>query len=212
MKTVSTNHCGACIFGPNSKNQMQPHQRRMGEDHPNCHRRHLHHHKVRVLLRMQMGQSKSSSRGLRQQCIHSLHMYSVNCTLSTLVGCCRGVLFFRGVAQRGTHIQHIDIRVHVEKYMQLHIHHMDIQCIRTPHAHTIDTCTTCNTPPTHTQTHTKTHTAIGANVLIFLAKLGVYAASGSSALLAEAIHSIADIGNQVWCRGYVCVCVCVCIY
>lgn len=39
--------------------------------------------------------------------------------------------------------------------------------------------------------------AIGTNIAIFVAKLAVYMASGSSALLAEAIHSLADVGNQV---------------
>mmetsp|Transcript_30703 Transcript_30703/g.86802 ORF Transcript_30703/g.86802 Transcript_30703/m.86802 type:complete len:569 (+) Transcript_30703:274-1980(+) len=38
--------------------------------------------------------------------------------------------------------------------------------------------------------------AIAANFVIFLSKLGVYFASGSSAMLAEAIHSIADVVNQ----------------
>mmetsp|Transcript_15370 Transcript_15370/g.39688 ORF Transcript_15370/g.39688 Transcript_15370/m.39688 type:complete len:564 (-) Transcript_15370:64-1755(-) len=38
--------------------------------------------------------------------------------------------------------------------------------------------------------------AIAANFAIFIAKLGVYFASGSSAMLAEAIHSVADVCNQ----------------
>ncbi|XP_075264395.1 uncharacterized protein LOC142356350 [Convolutriloba macropyga] len=38
--------------------------------------------------------------------------------------------------------------------------------------------------------------AIAANFVIFLSKLGVYCVSGSSAMLAEAIHSIADVANQ----------------
>lgn len=42
--------------------------------------------------------------------------------------------------------------------------------------------------------------AIGANVAIMVAKLVVYVLSGSSALLAEAIHSLADVGNQVLLR------------
>ncbi len=40
------------------------------------------------------------------------------------------------------------------------------------------------------------HTAIGCNVAILGAKLGVYALSGSSSILAESIHSLADIANQ----------------
>lgn len=43
-------------------------------------------------------------------------------------------------------------------------------------------------------------TALSANSLIFVAKMGAWAASGGSALLAEAIHSLADIGNQAMLR------------
>eukprot|EP00892_Ulva_mutabilis_P008445 jgi/Ulvmu1/5973/UM026_0097.1 len=42
--------------------------------------------------------------------------------------------------------------------------------------------------------------ALSANSLIFVAKIGAWAASGGSALLAEAIHSLADIGNQAMLR------------
>ncbi|KAK9817734.1 hypothetical protein WJX72_001395 [[Myrmecia] bisecta] len=42
--------------------------------------------------------------------------------------------------------------------------------------------------------------AISANIVIFLAKIGVYLASGSSAMLAESVHSMADIMNQVMLR------------
>jgi hypothetical protein len=41
------------------------------------------------------------------------------------------------------------------------------------------------------------HTAIGCNLAILGAKLTVYAISGSSSILAESIHSLADIANQV---------------
>lgn len=42
--------------------------------------------------------------------------------------------------------------------------------------------------------------ALSANSLLFVAKLAAWAASGGSALLAEAIHSLADIGNQAMLR------------
>ncbi|MEW5307384.1 MAG: hypothetical protein WDW36_009787 [Sanguina aurantia] len=42
--------------------------------------------------------------------------------------------------------------------------------------------------------------AIGANILIFLAKIWVHNLTGSSAILAEAMHSVADILNQVLLR------------
>lgn len=42
--------------------------------------------------------------------------------------------------------------------------------------------------------------AIASNILIFTAKCFVSAHSGSSALLAEAVHSLADIGNQLLLR------------
>eukprot|EP00191_Tetraselmis_sp_GSL018_P006581 CAMPEP_0177610112 /NCGR_PEP_ID=MMETSP0419_2-20121207/19560_1 /TAXON_ID=582737 /ORGANISM="Tetraselmis sp., Strain GSL018" /LENGTH=475 /DNA_ID=CAMNT_0019105305 /DNA_START=404 /DNA_END=1832 /DNA_ORIENTATION=+ len=42
--------------------------------------------------------------------------------------------------------------------------------------------------------------AIAANFVIFLSKLGVYLASGSSAMLAEAVHSVADVFNQALLR------------
>lgn len=42
--------------------------------------------------------------------------------------------------------------------------------------------------------------AIGSNILIFCAKAWVGASSGSSALLSEAVHSLADIGNQLLLR------------
>ena len=38
--------------------------------------------------------------------------------------------------------------------------------------------------------------ALGANFAIGIAKLGAALATGSSAMLAEAIHSFADCGNQ----------------
>lgn len=38
--------------------------------------------------------------------------------------------------------------------------------------------------------------ALGANMAIFLAKLAAAVLSGSGAMLAEAIHSLADCGNQ----------------
>ena len=44
------------------------------------------------------------------------------------------------------------------------------------------------------------HTAIGCNVAILLAKLSVYAVSGSSSILAESVHSLADIANQTLLR------------
>jgi len=44
------------------------------------------------------------------------------------------------------------------------------------------------------------HTAIGCNVAILVAKLGVYAVSGSSSILAESVHSLADIANQTLLR------------
>ena len=39
--------------------------------------------------------------------------------------------------------------------------------------------------------------AITANVVIFIAKLGTYLHSGSSAMLAETVHSVVDTFNQV---------------
>lgn len=42
--------------------------------------------------------------------------------------------------------------------------------------------------------------AIGSNVLIFGAKVWVSSNSGSSALFAEAVHTLADIGNQLLLR------------
>ncbi|CAD7697363.1 unnamed protein product [Ostreobium quekettii] len=42
--------------------------------------------------------------------------------------------------------------------------------------------------------------AVGVNFAIFLFKLGASAASGSSSMLAEAVHSLADVGNQVLLR------------
>jgi solute carrier family 30 (zinc transporter), member 9 len=42
--------------------------------------------------------------------------------------------------------------------------------------------------------------AIMANGLVFCAKMSAWLASGGSALLAEAIHSIADVGNQAMLR------------
>lgn len=42
--------------------------------------------------------------------------------------------------------------------------------------------------------------AISVNIAIFFAKLVTYLASGSSAMLAESIHSLADIGNQLLLR------------
>ncbi len=44
------------------------------------------------------------------------------------------------------------------------------------------------------------HTAIACNVAILGAKLSVWAFSGSSSILAESIHSLADIANQVLLR------------
>ena len=44
------------------------------------------------------------------------------------------------------------------------------------------------------------HTAIGCNIAILFAKLGVYAVSGSSSILAESVHSLADIANQTLLR------------
>eukprot|EP00879_Flechtneria_rotunda_P010205 GHRR01010669.1.p1 GENE.GHRR01010669.1~~GHRR01010669.1.p1 ORF type:complete len:452 (+),score=105.37 GHRR01010669.1:243-1598(+) len=43
-------------------------------------------------------------------------------------------------------------------------------------------------------------TAIRANALIFAAKLGVFFISNSSAMLAEAVHSLVDIANQMLLR------------
>ncbi|KAF8060568.1 MTPC4 [Scenedesmus sp. PABB004] len=43
-------------------------------------------------------------------------------------------------------------------------------------------------------------TAIRANALIFAAKLGVFFVSSSSAMLAEAVHSLVDIANQMLLR------------
>jgi divalent metal cation (Fe/Co/Zn/Cd) transporter len=42
--------------------------------------------------------------------------------------------------------------------------------------------------------------ALGANSLIFVVKMAAWCFSGGSALLAEAIHSLADIGNQAMLR------------
>lgn len=42
--------------------------------------------------------------------------------------------------------------------------------------------------------------AIGSNVFIFAAKVWVSSTSGSSALFAEAVHTLADIGNQLLLR------------
>jgi zinc transporter 9 len=44
------------------------------------------------------------------------------------------------------------------------------------------------------------HTAIGCNIAILVAKLGVYSVSGSSSILAESVHSLADIANQTLLR------------
>lgn len=44
------------------------------------------------------------------------------------------------------------------------------------------------------------NTAIKANALIFVAKLVVFVLSGSSAMLAEAVHSLVDIANQMLLR------------
>lgn len=41
------------------------------------------------------------------------------------------------------------------------------------------------------------NTAIIANCAILVSKLGVFLASGSSSILAEAVHSVVDIANQV---------------
>ena len=41
------------------------------------------------------------------------------------------------------------------------------------------------------------HTAIGCNAAILVCKLGAYGASGSPSMLAESIHSVADIVNQM---------------
>ncbi|GBF91560.1 hypothetical protein Rsub_04300 [Raphidocelis subcapitata] len=43
-------------------------------------------------------------------------------------------------------------------------------------------------------------TAIRANILIFVAKLSVYFISSSSAMLAEAVHSLVDVANQMLLR------------
>jgi len=40
------------------------------------------------------------------------------------------------------------------------------------------------------------YTAIGANTLVTIAKLGGFLLTGSGAMLSEAIHSFADVGNQ----------------
>lgn len=42
--------------------------------------------------------------------------------------------------------------------------------------------------------------ALAANSLIFVAKSAAWFVSGGSSLLAEAIHSLADIGNQAMLR------------
>jgi len=44
---------------------------------------------------------------------------------------------------------------------------------------------------------TAVHTAIGCNAAILVCKLGAYGASGSPSMLAESIHSVADIVNQM---------------
>lgn len=44
------------------------------------------------------------------------------------------------------------------------------------------------------------NTAIAANVAIFISKLCVFVASGSSSVLAEAVHSVVDIANQLLLR------------
>ena len=44
------------------------------------------------------------------------------------------------------------------------------------------------------------HTAIACNVAILAAKMSVFAVSGSSSILAEGIHSLADIANQLLLR------------
>jgi solute carrier family 30 (zinc transporter), member 9 len=44
------------------------------------------------------------------------------------------------------------------------------------------------------------HTAIACNVAILAAKMGVYTISGSNSILAEGIHSAADIANQLLLR------------
>ena len=41
------------------------------------------------------------------------------------------------------------------------------------------------------------HTAIGCNAAILVCKMGAYGVSGSPSMLAESIHSVADIVNQV---------------
>jgi zinc transporter 9 len=41
------------------------------------------------------------------------------------------------------------------------------------------------------------YTAIGANSVVTVAKLGAFAVTGSGAMLSEGIHSFADVGNQV---------------
>jgi hypothetical protein len=43
---------------------------------------------------------------------------------------------------------------------------------------------------------TAVHTAIGCNTAILVCKLGAYGMSGSPSMLAESIHSVADIVNQ----------------
>lgn len=62
-------------------------------------------------------------------------------------------------------------------------------------------CTPCPTlrqPSQHIETGMRA--ALSANSLIFCAKLAAWLASGGSALLAEAIHSLADVGNQAMMR------------
>ena len=44
------------------------------------------------------------------------------------------------------------------------------------------------------------HAALTANGLIFCAKMTAWLFTGGSALLAEAIHSVADVGNQAMLR------------
>lgn len=44
---------------------------------------------------------------------------------------------------------------------------------------------------------TAVHTAIGCNTAILVCKLGAYGVSGSPSMLAESIHSVADIVNQM---------------
>jgi divalent metal cation (Fe/Co/Zn/Cd) transporter len=51
----------------------------------------------------------------------------------------------------------------------------------------------------HTQTETRRAvvTALIANIAVALAKLAAWLVSGSSAMLAESIHSAADSGNEI---------------